>query len=149
MPETWLQFRELIRTADDLDVARLVEAGCATDLDESVLDAYRAPFPDEDHLAGVRALPDLVPTEPDHPAAAPLQDARETLSGWAKPAFVLFSADDPITRPSRDDLRDLLPRADDQPDLWVEDAAHFLQEDAGERVAEHVVDFVDRTERGS
>ena len=31
-----------------------------------------------------------------------------------------------------------------EPDVWVEAAGHFLQEDAGKTCAEHVVDFVDR-----
>jgi len=29
--------------------------------------------------------------------------------------------------------------------VWIEGAGHFLQEEAGEEVAEQIVDFVDRT----
>jgi haloalkane dehalogenase len=145
MPDVWHQFREMVETAPELDVGHLVANGCATDVDEAVMDAYRAPFPDESYKAGARAYPGLVPTEPDHPSAAPLRDARERLADWEKPAFVLFSDSDPITRPSRDDLRALIPTASDQPDTWVEGGAHFLQEDVGEAVAEEVVAFVDRT----
>jgi len=119
--------------------------GCLTDLDDDVLAGYAAPLPDEEHLAGLRALPGAVPTEPDHPAAEPLRETRETLGDWEKPAFVLFADGDPITRESRVDLRELLPTAADQPDVWIEDAGHFLQEDAGARVAERIVAFVDRT----
>lgn len=62
-----------------------------------------------------------------------------------EPAFVLFADSDPITRPNRDSLRDLIPTASEQPDVWVEGAMHFLQEDAGETIAEEIVSFVDRT----
>jgi haloalkane dehalogenase len=59
--------------------------------------------------------------------------------------FVLFSDSDPITHGARDDLRELFPTAEDQPDIWAEGGAHFLQEDIGEAVAEEIVQFVDRT----
>ncbi len=39
----------------------------------------------------------------------------------------------------------LIRTATDQPDTWVEGAMHFLQEDAGEEIAEEIVAFVDRT----
>lgn len=145
MPEVWLQFREMIRTTEDLDVGRIVQSGCTSTLSDAEVAAYNVPFPDASHLAGVRAYPDLVPADPDHPVAEPMQTARERLSTWEKPAFVLFGDSDPITRPSRDDLRELIPTATDQPDIWIEGAGHFLQEDSGPEIADRIVDFVDRT----
>jgi len=145
MPEVWHEFRETVETAPDLDIGQVVAGGCATDLDDGVVDAYRAPFPDEDHLAGARTLPGMVPLDPDDEGAAPIADAREKFSDWEKPVFVLFADADPITRPARDDLASVFPTADDQPETWIEGAAHFLQEDAGETVAEEIVAFVDRT----
>jgi haloalkane dehalogenase len=35
--------------------------------------------------------------------------------------------------------------ASEQPDVWIEGAMHFLQEDAGEEIAGEIVAFVDRT----
>ncbi|MFC4407305.1 haloalkane dehalogenase [Haloarchaeobius iranensis] len=145
MPEVWHQFREMVETADHLDVAPLVEAGCATELPEPVLDGYRAPFHTEAVKASVRTWPGMVPLSPDDEGAAVMRATRERLADWEKPAFVLFSDSDPITRPSRDPLREFLPTAGEQPDVWVEGAGHFLQEDAGEAVAEHIAGFVDRT----
>ncbi|GAA0656921.1 haloalkane dehalogenase [Salarchaeum japonicum] len=145
MPEVWHEFLETVETAPDLDIGQLVAGGCASDLDDAVLDAYRAPFPTEEHLAGARTLPGLVPLDPDDEAAAPLADARERFADWEKPVFVLFAESDPITRPARDDLAGVFPTADDQPETWISGAAHFLQEDAGETVAEEIVAFVDRT----
>src|SRR6266536_3403463 len=68
MPELWWKFRRVVRDAPTLRVSRLVQSGCRTTLSEAVLAAYDAPFPDESYLAGVRAMPGLVPTSPDDPA---------------------------------------------------------------------------------
>ena len=73
------------------------------------------------------------------------RQAFEALAEWEKPAFVLFGDEDPITGPGRDALRETIPTASGQPDVWIEGAGHFLQEEAGEEVAEHIVDFVGRT----
>ncbi|MFW5983680.1 MAG: haloalkane dehalogenase [Halobacteria archaeon] len=145
MPDEWEQFRDFVKGADELPIGFLIDAGCVNDLSDEVKAAYEAPFPDGSYQAGARAMPLRVPTSPDDPGADEVAETRELLADWDKPAFVLFSDSDPITGPARDDLRALIPTADEQPDVWVEDAGHFLQEDAGERVAEHIVEFVERT----
>ncbi|MFB1065223.1 haloalkane dehalogenase [Natrinema sp. H-ect4] len=145
MSDRWHEFAEMVATADDLDIGRLVRNGCYRDLSEDVVDAYRAPFPDERYMAAARTFPGLVPTSPDDPSAELFDETRERLGEWEKPAFVLFAKEDPITSHDRDPLRHHIPTATEQPDVWIDEAAHFLQEDAGEEIAEHIVDFVDRT----
>jgi pimeloyl-ACP methyl ester carboxylesterase len=54
MPDVWLRFREVVRTAPALSVSRLVQSGCRTTLPADVLAAYEAPFPDPSY-AGPRA----------------------------------------------------------------------------------------------
>ncbi|NHN46862.1 alpha/beta fold hydrolase [Halostella sp. JP-L12] len=145
MPDVWHEFKEMTANAPELDVAKIIADGCTSDLDEDVLHAYRAPFPDEDHRAGARILPSRVPIEADMPGADVIGDARATFADWEKPVFVLFSDSDPITRSARGDLMSVFPTADEQPDTWIEGGGHFLQEDRGEAVADEIVDFVDRT----
>jgi len=145
MPDEWEGFRDFVEGSDELPIGFLIDAGCVSDLSDEVKTAYEAPFPDSSYQAGALALPLRVPTSPDDPGADEVAETRELLSDWDKPAFVLFSDSDPITGPARDDLRSLIPTADEQPDVRVEGAGHFLQEDAGERVAEHIVGFVERT----
>jgi len=145
MPDVWHDFRDMVENAPDLQISQIVDGACLTELDEDVKAAYDAPFPDESHKAGARVLPGLVPIDPDMESAKVLGDARETLQDWEKPVFVLFSDSDPITHGARDDLRELFPTADEQPDIWIEGAAHFLQEEAGEEIASEIVDFVERT----
>jgi len=145
IPDVWFDFAEVVETADDLDLGRIVDKALVRDVDEAVLDAYRAPFTTEGSKAAARTFTGLVPKEPDDPGAALLRESKERLAEWEKPAFVLFGDSDPIFHGARDPLRELIPTASEQPDVWVENAGHFLQEDAGEAVAEHIVDFVDRT----
>ncbi|QLG51132.1 haloalkane dehalogenase [Natrinema halophilum] len=145
MTETWHAFAEMVATAEELDIGELVANGCYHDLPANVVEAYRAPFPDERYMAGARTFPGLVPQSPDDPGADLFADAQERLAEWEKPAFVLFAMEDPITSDNRDPLRNLIPTASEQPDVWIDDASHFLQEDAGEEIAARIVDFVDRT----
>jgi haloalkane dehalogenase len=145
MPAVWHEFKETVENAPELDIGRVIEGGCAGDLAEEVRRAYEAPFHTEASKAGARTWPGLIPLSPSEEGADTIREARDRLAQWEKPAFVLFSDSDPITGPSRDPLWEFLPTASDQPDTWIEGAGHFLQEDAGERVAEAIVEFVRRT----
>jgi haloalkane dehalogenase len=145
MPEAWEQFRSFVEGVEELPVGMLIENACASDLSEEVLAAYEAPFHTEAAKAGAREFPDMVPRKGGGDGAERTKAAAKVLSEWDKPAFVLFSDSDPITRGNRDPLRELIPTASEQPDVWIEGAMHFLQEDSGEEIAEQIVAFVDRT----
>jgi haloalkane dehalogenase len=145
MAEEWDDFRDFVEAVEELPIGMLIANATATALDEEVLAAYEAPFPDEASKAGAREWPDMVPRAGGGDGGEVTSAARERLADWEKPAFVLFSDSDPITRQARDPLRELIPTATEQPDVWIEGAAHFLQEDAGEEIAGEIVDFVDRT----
>lgn len=145
MPDAWHEFHRFVESVDELPIGMLIENATATDLSEDVVAAYEAPFPTEASKAGARAWPALVPRASGGDGHEKTRSAREELANWDKPAFVLFADSDPITRGARDPLRELIPTATEQPDTWIEGAMHFLQEDAGEAIAEHIVDFVDRT----
>lgn len=145
MPPEWEQFREFVERVEELPIGMLIENATATDLSDAELAAYEAPFPTEESKAGAREWPDMVPRKGGGDGAEMTCAAADRLSDWQKPAFVLFADSDPITRGNRDPMRDLLPTASEQPNVWVEGAMHFLQEDAGEEIADHIVDFVDRT----
>jgi haloalkane dehalogenase len=142
MPEVWLRFREVVRTAPTLDVARLVQSGCKTTLPAEVLAAYEAPFPDPSYMAAVRAMPNLVPTSRDDPAAPANRAAWEKLVTWDRPFLVAFSDSDPITAAMAPILKQIIPGAAGLDHPVIENAGHFLQEDAGERLGAVIADFV-------
>lgn len=145
MPEEWWEFRDFVEEAEDLPIEMFVQEATQNELDEDVLRGYQAPFPDADYKAGAKAWPLLVPTDPSMEGAEIMGNAIEQLAEWTKPAFVLFSDGDPITRHARDPLRELIPSASEQPDVWIEGAGHFLQEEAGVEIADRIVDFTQRT----
>jgi haloalkane dehalogenase len=142
MPEIWMRFREVVRTAPALRVSRLVQSGCQTVLSQEVLAAYDAPFPDERFMAGVRAMPGLVPTSPDDPATEANRAAWRRLSAWDKPFLVAFSDRDPITGGMAPVLKRAVPGAAGIEHPVIEGAGHFLQEDAGEQLGTVIADFV-------
>jgi haloalkane dehalogenase len=142
MPDVWLRFREVVRTAKTLSVSRLVQAGCQTSLPPEVLAAYEAPFPDPSFAAAPRAMPELVPTSPDDPAAEANRAAWRQLASWEKPFLVAFSDRDPITGSMAPVLARTVPGAAGIDHPVIAGAGHFLQEDAGEQLGNVIVDFI-------
>jgi haloalkane dehalogenase len=145
MPEVWLRFREVVRTAPALSVSRLVQSGCQTVLPPEVLAAYDAPFPGPSYAAAVRAMPDLVPARPDDPASAANRAAWRQLAAWDKPFLVAFSDRDPITGPMAPALKRTVPGAAGRQHPVLTGAGHFLQEDAGEQLGAIIAAFVRET----
>jgi haloalkane dehalogenase len=116
-----------------------VKGGCVSALDQRVIDGYDAPFPDEALKAGARAFPGLVPITPDDPASESNRAAWKVLEAWEKPFLTLFSDSDPITRGGDRVLQKRIPGCAGQPHATIEKAGHFLQEDKGPEIAEHLV----------
>jgi len=145
MPQVWLRFREVVRTAPELSVSRLVQSGCQTTLPPEVLAAYDAPFPDVSYAAAVRAMPDLVPATPDNPASAANRAAWRRLAAWDKPFLVAFSDRDPITGAMAPVLKRTVPGAAGRQHPVLEGAGHFLQEDAGEELGAAIASFIQAT----
>src|SRR4051794_33474138 len=142
MPEIWWLFHDTVATAEVLDIGRLVASGCVRGLPDDVRAAYDAPFSTEASKAGPRAMPDLVPTRPDDPAAEPNRAAWAALGEWRKPFLTAFSDSDPITGGMEAILQRHVPGAHGLDHPTITDAGHFLQEDAGEELGRAVLTFV-------
>lgn len=147
MPDEWQRFREMVRRAPRLDVARMVGAGCRRSLTPLERAAYDAPFPGEEFRAGVRAFPDLVPNTPDDPASEANRAAWARLEQLNTPLLCAFSDADPLTRGGDVRMRSRIPGAAGQEHTVITDAGHYLQEDQPERFAAVVAGFVDRVSR--
>lgn len=145
MPESWWRFRRSIESSKTLDIGRYVQSGCQTVLPDDVRAAYEAPFPGEEYKAGPRAMPLLIPTRPDDPAAAANRAAWNRLGEWNKPFLSAFSDKDPITGAMAEIFARLIPGAKDRRHPTIEGAGHFLQEDAGERLGKEIAVFIRET----
>jgi haloalkane dehalogenase len=142
MPEIWWQFREAIQNQPTVDVGAFVQSGCTQPMSDAVRAAYNAPFPDDSYCAGPRAMPGLVPTSPDDPAAPANRAAWATLRKSTTPMLVAFSDADPITGPMAAVMKSEMRGARGIHHPVIHDAGHFLQEDAGEELAKYVVEFM-------
>jgi haloalkane dehalogenase len=136
--DTWLRFRDLVRrTGTDFQPGQLIRVTCTTELADDVVAAYDAPFAAPESKTGVLMFPEQVPTEPDHPSAQRMLEAREKLRVWDRPALVFFGDSDPIFSPRvAERLAELIPGAELQKP--IAGAGHFLQEDAGEEVGRRI-----------
>jgi haloalkane dehalogenase len=143
--EAFLGWQQFSQSVPDFDAGAILNMGTATELAPEVMDAYRAPFPDDTYLAGARQFPMLVPTRPDDPASPANRKAWKLLRTFEKPFLCAFSDSDPIMA-GRDRLfMQHVPGAQGRPHTTIEGAGHFLQEDKGEDLARVIVDFIATT----
>jgi haloalkane dehalogenase len=138
----FLAWRDFATRNPDLPVGFVISGATATDVPEDVVAAYEAPFPNPESKAGAAQFPLLVPTSDEDEGAATMRAVSDALSRWDKPALVAFSDEDPVFPFPRsgDVFTALIPTAGEQ--VRIEGAAHFLQEDRGEAIAEHMLRFL-------
>jgi haloalkane dehalogenase len=143
--EAFLAWQAFSQSVEALPVGKIIQSGCARPVAAEVIAAYDAPFPDESYKAGARKFPLLVPTRPDDPAADANRAAWRALERFDRPLLTAFSDSDPVTRGAEKPLQTKVPGAAAQPHVTIAKAGHFVQEDAGEELAELVAGFIART----
>jgi haloalkane dehalogenase len=138
----FMAWRNFAEKNPDLPIGFVVQGAATTELPDEIVAGYEAPFPTPESKAGAAQFPLLVPTEEDDPMAVQQREMAETLSRWEKPVLVAFSDSDPVFPFPKAGARftDLIPTAAEQ--TRIEGAAHFLQEDRGELIAEHMLRFL-------
>ncbi len=146
----FLAWRRYVEQHPDLPVGDVMKRAMQRDehWSDALQAAYDAPFPTPEAKAGAATWPLLIPMSPETPLARTMQRTRERLARWSKPAFVLFAPNDPILGQAHAFFRSLLPTAQDQPEVFLDDAGHFVPEEQGPVVAQHILDFIDRTRSG-
>jgi haloalkane dehalogenase len=140
MTDTWLAFRDFVKSTEDLPVGFLVRGGCKVDPGEDVLAAYEAPFPDAASKAGARAFPLLIPHAPDAPGAAAGRRVLHALREDRRPTLMLWGDSDPVLPLSVGErfaasIGRATPRT-------IADAGHFLQEDQGPEIGRQIAEWL-------
>jgi haloalkane dehalogenase len=138
-------WRLFAKSVPALPIGRIIRGATAQPVSKEIIRGYEAPFPNRRYQAGAKVFPALVPISAEMPGAAAMKRTRAVLGEWTKPALVMFSDKDPILGGAHQFFRQLIPTAREQPEITIHDAAHFLQEDKGEDIAEHIVAFLERT----
>jgi haloalkane dehalogenase len=140
--DAFLAWQRYSQSTEEFKVGRIVAGGCATPLDEAVVAAYDAPFPDDAYKEGPRQLPTLVPTSPEDPASAANRAAWTSLGRFERPFLCCFSDGDAITRGADRRFKERVPGAKGQAHTTIEGAGHFLQEDRGEELGGVLARFI-------
>jgi haloalkane dehalogenase len=139
--EAFLRWRRFSQTVEYLNVPLLMQNTLKKrELTEDEANAYSAPFPDASYQTGALVFPRLVPTRRDQIGAYENRVAVEALEKLELPVLLPWGDEDPITAPSEAHLRSIFRNV--QPPFPVCGAGHFIQEDAGEEVAEAIARFV-------
>jgi haloalkane dehalogenase len=142
--EAFRRWRRFAQRQRAIDVPALLRRAVRRRaLSDAEANAYGAPFPSAAYQTGALVFPRLVPVRPDHPGAYDNRVAIETLRTLDLPVLLVWADDDPITGPWEAHLRGVFRHV--APAISVAGAGHFLQEDAGEEIAEHICRWMTTT----
>ena len=143
--EAFMSWRKYSQETPVFNVGAIMSGGCKIKLTDDVRAAYDAPFPDDSFKAGARVFPTLVPITPDDPSAQANIKAWHSLRKFEKPFLTTFSDSDPVTSGGDKYFQREIPGCAGQPHTTITEAAHFLQEDAGEKFADVINQFIKST----
>lgn len=110
-------------------------------LTPTVLGAYKAPYPTPETRTALLCWSRDIPVQESDPSYAEMKRIEEGLPQFRDlPAIIIWGMKDPVLPPSVLRLwQEVYPQAITHE---IEDASHFLQEDASERVVGSIEDFL-------
>ena len=139
--EAFYKWRRFSQRVESIDVPALLRNTLKKRrLTDAEAAAYGAPFPSKEYQTAALVFPRLVPVRPDHPGAYENRVAIERLKTLELPVLLPWGAEDAITAPAEPFLRSLFRNV--AAPLSIAGAGHFLQEDAGEEVAGHILRWI-------
>jgi haloalkane dehalogenase len=142
MSDAWNMFRDFVERTEDLPISMLVRNAVARGMDDETAAQYDAPFPDAASKAGARAFPLMIPLTPDAPGAEAGQRVLAALRDDERPVLMLWADSDPIlTVDTGRRFAEAIGHAPEEM-VIIENASHFLQEDAGEEIGQRIADWL-------
>ena len=101
---------------------------------------YKMPHPNASVRGGIAAFPKMIPASERHENASYISEISRTLKTWDIPVLVCYSDKDIVFKPK--DGRAISEMVPNGRFHLIEDAGHYLQEDAGEEIVEHMIPFL-------
>lgn len=145
LEEALVDYLLYTQRAEELRASDFIAATASTPPPAGVIAAYDAPFPDASYTAGLRQMTALLPLTRNDVGARIGRRTMRALEQFERPFLTAYSDGDPATRGWETIFQERVPGAQGQPHVQITGAGHFLQEDAGERLAEVIADFITRT----
>ncbi|MEP5567039.1 MAG: haloalkane dehalogenase [Halioglobus sp.] len=137
-PQAFQEWIEFAATAPHLFAADVLNFGSVLELTQAQLDSYNAPYPSRIHRGAIRAFPSMV-------AGIEMQNAPAyaALGRFERPFMFLAGEHDPNLGSLQNQNKwiEHVPGAIGQLHTRY-DAGHFIQEDVGVEMAEHVASFI-------
>ena len=138
--EAFLRWRRFSQKVEMMDVPMLMNQTLRRKLSGEEAAAYQAPFPSKEFQTGALVFPRLVPIRQEDAGVFENRIAIEKLKTLDLPVLLPWGIDDAITAPAEPLLPALFKNV--APPLAIA-AGHFIQEDAGEEVASHIVRWME------
>ncbi len=115
-------------------------AGFRRPVNPKAMENYLFPNNSPATRASVAAFPKMIPHNKNHPNAEYIDEIGKTLKSWDIPVFVAFADNDIAWKPEEGQaIANMVPNGEF---YLVKNAGHYLQEDAGEEIAERIVQFL-------
>lgn len=140
----FLYWRKFCAESPDLEIGHLMAQTSVAPLSADAKAAYSAPFPDQSYMAGACRFPGLVPVFHDEPEVEENKAAWEVLRQFDKPFMTAFSDSDPVTAGGDKIFLREVPGCEGVAHRTVENAGHFLQQEAPEQCVQAILDITGR-----
>ena len=144
--DAFIKWRRFSQDVPEFPTSTIIQNATTTELDETTLAAYDAPFPNESYKAGARMFPLLVPTSPDNAEAQANRKAWEKLKQYNKPFITAFGDSDPVTKGGEKVFEKFVPGCNGMAHTQIKNGGHFIQEDQGELLANLLAQFIQNTQ---
>lgn len=122
--------------------SKLLGAGFRRPVDPRAMENYLSIHDTPGKRAGLATFPKMIPNRTDHPNAAAIDQIRNELERWNIPVLVIWPDGDMAWKP--DEGARIAQMVPDGEFYLVRNAGHFLQEDAGEEIAERLIRFLNK-----
>lgn len=107
-------------------------------ISDKAMEAYWAPFPDEESKKAYQSFPRMFPDSPVHPSFNPMKEIEQSLHTLKIPTLLVWG-----TARSGPAYAEKLSKSIPDSKLHSVNAGHFVQEDAPEDVKKLILDFLD------